>query len=209
MPTFMVSPRDYTLRTTTGHVIHFKADEPTLVPDVVVNDALAVNILPTEGRVQRGESGAYGPSSGAAAITGTLKDALILSTIEQLAKENDSHNFNAGGQPKLGVVNTMTGIRISGGELTKYWDRYREIKSTNSPMPRHPQLDRVQDLQTLTTRKQLLEYASEIDFPASEVNRVSVKDAKEKLLQATLNYHVPVAPVDSDKPDTTTLVDSD
>lgn len=209
MPTQMVSPRDYTLRTLSGHVIFFPANQPVSVPDVAVSDALAVNILPVQ-TLQTSEPALRGPVS-LPAISGTLRDALILSVIDVLVKENDSINFNAGGQPKLSVVNGLTGVRLSGGELTKYWDRYREIKSTNSPMPSHPQMHLVQELQAMTTRKQLVEFARDIQFPESEVTRVgSVKEAKERLLQAVLNYHPPVADTPAPgAPDLHTLVDQD
>lgn len=186
MPVKMVSPRDYTLRTRTGHVIHFPANVPVHVPDVVVSEALAVNILPTS-TVDTPE-----PSHGvvrAETITGTLRDALIFNGILQLVKENDSASFNAGGQPKLTALNALTGIRITGGELSKYWDRYREIVGTNSPFPTHPKLDLVVELQSLTTRKQLLEFANDHGIPEGDVKRhQTIKEAKEALLQATLSF---------------------
>jgi|ADGO01.1.fsa_nt_gi hypothetical protein len=201
MPVMMVSPRDYTLRTTSGHVIAFKANVPQLVPDVVVSDAMAVNILPCEGKAVDNDRPADGVVK-MPALPSTLRDALVLTVIDQLVRENDTANFNAGGQPKLAVVNELTGVRLSSGELSKYWDRYREIKYNNESLPTHKHLSLVMELQSLTTRKQLIEFARDIRFPTREVERQpSVKDAKALLLNAVLNYHEPLASVEEAKAD--------
>lgn len=200
MPIMMVSPRDYTLRSLTGYVIFYPANQPTHTPDEVVSEAMAVNILPVEkyDREMPAPRGALKESR----VTGTLRDALILNAIEELVKENDVSNFNAGGSPKLAALNGATGLRLSGPESSKYWTRYREIKGTNSPLPQHPRMESVLELQRLTTRKQLLEYASEIGFPESEVSRRPLKEAKEALMQATINY---VEVATSLEPDTGSL----
>lgn len=188
MPVHMVSPRDYTLRTLTGHVIFFPQDVPVLVPDIAVQDAMAVNILPTRMVDTAAAEQASDVVSHTSVIPATLRDAVILRTITELVKENDPATFNAGGQPKLAVLNGRTGIRLSGGELSKYWDRYREIKGTNSPVPTHPRVESVMELQTLTTRKQLVEFASEIGVNEKEVTRRTIKEAKEFLMAATIAY---------------------
>lgn len=187
----MVSPRDYTLRTRTGHTIAFKADVPRHVPPEVVTEAMAVNILPVESTSNLGDSPAGYVKTN---VTGTLREALVLHAIVELVRENDSGNFNAGGQPKVGALNAATGLKLSGTEVSKFWDRYREIKSTNSPLPQHPRMAQVLELQSLSTRKQLIEYAKDIGFPETEVSRrPSIKEAKEVLMNATINYIEPLA----------------
>lgn len=205
MPIFMVSPRDYTLRTLHGHVIHFPAETPVSVPDSVVSEALAVNIMPArEGHVAARE-GAAGTVSQPIVLTATLRDAIIFQTIKDLVAENDTANFNAGGQPKVAVLNGLTGIRLSGTELTKYWDRYREIVGSNSPLPTHPNAENVMELQRLTTRKQLIEFAEAISVDRKEVERrSSIKEAKEHLMSAAIAYNETATAF---APDTSSLVE--
>ena len=186
----MISPRDYVLRTRSGHTIAFKANTPRRVPPECVSEAMAVNILPVEVKPELGDSPAGYVKTH---VTGTLREALVLNAIVELVRENDSSNFNAGGQPKVHALNAATGLKLSGSEVSKYWDRYREIQSTNSPMPKHPRMEQVLELQTLTTRKQLVEYASEIGIPENEVTRRTVKEAKEVLMNATINHVEPLA----------------
>lgn len=182
----MVSPRDFTLRTTRGHVIRFKANEPVTVADDVVSQALAVNIMPVEGGVEFDSPAGQRVSH--KTMPGTLRDAVILRTIQELVKDNDATNFNAGGQPKLSVVNAATGVHLSGSELSKYWERYRELIGTNSPFPTHPKLENVVELQTLTTRKQLQEYAEENGIDVDLIKGKSTKAAKELLMAATVSH---------------------
>jgi hypothetical protein len=152
----MICPRDYTLRSKTGATIAFEAGKPTNVPDDIVPDALAVNIVPASGEGIDDES----PVGAATAqITGTLRDALIFQAIAQLVKTNASEDFDGGGQPKPHAISARAGIAVSASERVKYWNRYREIVGTNSEIPNHPNVNAVLDLQSLSTRKQLKEFA--------------------------------------------------
>lgn len=65
------------------------------------------------------------------------------------------------------------------------------------------------ELQRLTTRKQLIEFAADIDVPASEVTKRSLRQAKEFLMSATIAYMEAAAASDDDPPpvDTRTLAE--
>lgn len=197
MPIDMVSPRDYTLRTLQGHVIFYPANTPTPTPDSVVHEAMAVNILPAANRPDGSKGESVGVVSAPVSIPASLRDAVILGTIAEMVKENDTSMFNAGGQPKLAALNARTGVRLAGTELTKYWDRYREIIGSNSPFPTHPRVESVMELQRLTTRKQLVEFAEEIGISKAEVERRTIKEAKELLMGATIAYMETAAAIDT------------
>lgn len=210
MPVNMVSLRDYTLRTKTGHTIFFPAGKPTQVPDEVVAEAMAVNIVPSE-HIDLEQAPLKFRQVGTQTITGSLRDSLIFGAIEELVRENDPSNFNAGGQPKVSAVAEATGVKLGGGELSKYWERYREIKATNADLPVHPRTENVLELQGLASRSQLVEYAKDMGFDAKLIDKKSIKEAKEILMHLTINYHesasAPERPANA--PNTSTLVEQD
>lgn len=209
MAILMVSPRDYTLRTLHGHVIGFEAGVPTPVAEAAVAEALAVNIVPATKIDMELEAAGGAVRSGSLAMNATLRDAVIFSVIDDMVKENDPENFNAGGQPKHAALRAATGLPLTGAEVAKYWDRYREIIGSNSPLPYHPRAESVMELQRLTTRKQLIEFAADIDVPASEVTKRSLRQAKEFLMSATIAYMEAATASDDDPPpvDTRTLAE--
>jgi hypothetical protein len=49
MPQFILH-RNYVLRTTNGHAIGFVANEPTNVPEICVEDAVAIGARPVDPR---------------------------------------------------------------------------------------------------------------------------------------------------------------
>lgn len=194
MPVPMVSLRDYTLRTPSGHTLAFRARKPTMVPDELVAAAMAVNIVPTK---EYENEEMPGDSKKRAGIVGGLRDSIVLQAMKQLVEENEHTNFNAGGQPKLAVVNERTGLRLAGGELAKYWERFREIQSTNDDFPTHPRMEDVLELQGLTSRKSLLEFADAIKVDRNQLDKKSIREMKELLMYAAIHYNeaVDAAPV--------------
>lgn len=208
MPVPMISLRNYTLRSKTGHVIFFEGGVPTNVPEEVVAEALAVNIIVTDS-TDREAALKYRSTDTQSSITGTLRDAIIFAAIEDLVRENDPDNFNAGGQPKVGALAQATGLKLTGGESSKYWERFRELKATNSDLPQHPRVENVLELQRLTTRAQLTSYAKDMGFDVKMIDKKSLKEAKEALMYATINYHEAATPAPAPRLDTSTLEDND
>lgn len=205
MPVPMLSLRNFTLRTKSGHTIFFEGGVVTPVPEEIVAEALAVNIVVTDS-TDRENQLKFKSADIQSNITGSLRDSLILGAIEELVRENDTDNFNAGGQPKVAALAHATGLKLGGGEASKYWERYREIKSTNADLPSHPRVENVLELQRLTTRAQLTSYAKDMGFDFKGLDKKSLKEAKEALMYATINYHEAATPAPS-APDTSTLVE--
>jgi hypothetical protein len=184
MSVLMVCPRDYTLRTTLGHTIAFKADEPTPVPDSAYQEALSKNILPA--KVPRGEGAAFEMAH--AEITGTLRDALVFDAIETLVKRNNVEDFGGGG-PKAAALARETGIQLSSREAANYYTRYKQIKAENSELPSHPNVELVRELQGLTTRKQLEAFATDIGVAIPPTKGKALSEVKSSLLYAIVNQN--------------------
>lgn len=179
----MICPRDYTLRTRTGHCIRFEAGVPTNVPDDLVADALAMNIVPRER--PDNEKPAFGLVT--ANITGSLRDALIFRAITEIVARNNHEEFDGGGVPKLVALNQATGLSLGTAERSKYWARYLELTGTNSELPTHPNVELVIDLQALTSRKQLEEFAKEAGIDFTKLSGKPLKEIKTQLLSYVIN----------------------
>lgn len=193
----MVCPRDYTLRSNTGYTIQFVAGEPTPVPDSLVPLAMSLNILPAEDHDD--EQPVFGLLK--STVTGSLRDALVLHSIDALVKRNSPEDFNAGGAPKAAALASETGVSISAQEVSKYWDRYREIIGTNAEIPNHPSVELVRDLQQISTRKQLVEFCKEYGIAYEKHESKPLKDLKQIVLSLIINQKT--LPV-SDKPNSLT-----
>lgn len=201
MPTIdMICARDYTLRTKLGHAIKFTAGEPTPVPESAYAEAISKNIVPAQ--KQDSDKPVFGFVH--AEITGTLRDALILEAIHELVERNDVEDFAGGGVPKAAAISRTIGISISAREVTKYHDIYRQVTAENGTMPTHPQVEVVRELQSLSTRKQMEEFAREQDISLPETKGKSVKEVKALLLEQVVNQQTvpPAADKDYVKPST-------
>lgn len=195
MSIMMVCPRDYTLRTTLGHTIAFKANEPISVPDSCYQEALSKNILPA--KVQNSDDPAFELAH--AEITGTLRDALVFEAIELLVKRNNVEDFGGGGVPKAAAIFAETGVQLSSREAGGFWIRYKQIKAENADLPTHPNVELVRELQSLSTRKQLEAFAVDIgvDVPATKGKPLS--EVKSAMLYAIVNQNQ--APLETGKAD--------
>lgn len=200
MPIPMICSRDYTLRTKLGHTIRFVAGEPTSVPESAYAEAIAKNIVPAQRPSD--DKPAFGMVH--AEITGTLRDAMIYGAIDELVKRNQTEDFTGGGVPKAAAITDAIGIPISSGEVGRYWTNYREMVAENSDLPSHPQVEVVRELQALSTRKQMEEFASEHDIRLPNTKGKSVKELKSVLLHQVIGQQVAPAhdPGEYKKPDT-------
>lgn len=198
----MICPRDYTLRTTLGHVIKFEAGEPTPVPEAAYHEAIAKNILPV--KEKNGESSAFGMAT--AEITGSLRDALVYDAIRVLVARNHVEDFTGGGMPKAAAIQKEVGVQVSAQETSKYWAGYKQIIGENGDFPTHPNVETVRELQGLGTRKQLEQFAEDIGVPLPATKGKSLSEMKSILLYTIINQHqaplTAAAPDEYKKPDT-------
>lgn len=178
----MICPRDYTLRTRTGHTIRFEAGVPSPVPESAYQEALAKNIIPVERPSD--DNNAFGMVH--ADITGTLRDAIIYQAIETLVHRNNAEDFG-GGKPKATAMSIETGLSLSASEVGKYWNNYKQLVAENEALPTHPRVEVVRELQACATRKQLTEFAEEHGINMPKAQGKTVKELKELLLNAVVN----------------------
>lgn len=198
MSTKMVCPRDFVLRSTSGHTVAFKANVPQDVPDVLYAEALSFNIIPASGQAEDQDTPA---PQGTVQIMGPLRDALIFNAIVELVKRNSSEDFDGGGVPKVASIADLSGVKLGAPERTKYWGLYREIIGSNGEIPTHPNVVLVQDLQGLTSRDQLEAFAKDHELNIDSVKGRSNRELKEALLAQVINKQAPVT-LTEEKPKT-------
>ncbi len=182
----MICPRNYLLRTLSGHMIRFQADVPKFVPDSVVSDALAVNILPVEGKVRGEDTPSDHRKPVRVEITGALRDAIVLRAISDLAVRNDTKDFDGGGRPKIPAITELTGLAINAKEREVYWEKYKQLKSDGEDMPDHKHADIVTEIQYLRTPKELLEYAELLGLDPAVFKGWPLAEQKQALISAAL-----------------------
>lgn len=179
----MVCQRDYILRTRTGHTIQFFAGVPTPVPESIYAEALAKNIVPVKPKSEDEAVFTLINSN----ITGTLRDALVYQTLQQVAERNQPEDFTGGGVPKAAVISGEVGISLSASEVNRYWTNYRQMLSENETLPTHPQMEMVRELQSLSTRKQMEEFAADHGISVPRAKGKTLKEFKELLMHHTIN----------------------
>jgi hypothetical protein len=187
--TLMVCPRNFTLRTTLGHTIQFKAGEPTPVPNEVVELALAVNILPAPNQALPAHN--EGHASGftkIAAMPQLLREAIVMRCLDELVRENNPANFSGGGRPKPASIRERCAIDVSATETNKAWERYRELKANNEDLPSHRNLDLIYDIQQTSSPKTLREFAQELDMPPAEYTGLSVTELKAAVVAYAVKF---------------------
>jgi len=116
--TWVVSNRNYTLRTTLAHTIFFAAGKATRCPNSVLDQAIAVGIIPCDQ--------ADMPGDGLDDIlpveaTGSARIRQIRTVIEALMRRNGRNDFTASGLPNLAVVCDALHYKIDITEMGKVW----------------------------------------------------------------------------------------
>lgn len=119
--TEVVSNRNYNLATTKGHCVYFKKGIPKQCPNVILEDAIAVGIIPTDENDIPGVGDDILPVE----ATGSARIQQIRDIIEALMRRNGRGDFTASGLPSKKVVENALGYRIDETELNKVWGTMR------------------------------------------------------------------------------------
>lgn|GEM_PF-6910207 len=186
MSVLMTCARHYTLRTKAGHCIRFQPNVPTSVPDSIVSEALAVNILPVDGQETQVADGS-GTVPQKVVVSGILRDALALHCIDDIVKMNDVEQFDGGGRPKVAAINNATGLSLTANERNKYWEKYRTLKSEGEELPTHKALATVLEIQSINTPTGIKEYADALGVPQDNVLGHPIAVQKQVLLKAAVS----------------------
>src|SRR5690606_17301070 len=158
-----------------GHILYFEADVPRPVPDCCVEEALAVNIIPCDGGFAPEAEETAPRVMRSAVMSPELREAPLLNAIDELYREAEVENFDAGQRPKTNAIIERSGLELTASERTKLWDKYRDLKAENADLPRPKNFELVADVQRLTTKRDLLMAAADLGVPEKLVKGATLK----------------------------------
>lgn len=188
MPIYMKCARNFTLRSLSGHIIHFKADTPCPVPDSCVDEALAVNIIPCDGGYAPEGVEVLPKTLRITAMSGELREALLLHAIDEIYREASPKDFDGGARPKTHAISERAGVEITAIERTKLWDKYRDLKGSNSDLPRPRNFDMVVDVQRITSKTELLSFGETLGMDTALLKGSTLKEVKSAVIAAAVQY---------------------
>lgn len=123
--TWVQSNRNITLNTLKGHTIFFLSGRKQLCPNIVLEDAMAIGIIPVDQKNLPSEDDSILPVE----ITGSARVNQIRDVLEALIRRNGRNDFTASGLPNLKVVNRTLGYDIDLTEMTKVWAAIEKAKA--------------------------------------------------------------------------------
>ena len=127
MPMFTLN-RDYPLQGF-GHSINFRKGEPTWVPPLLVNAAVAIGAVSEDGPVD-----VLGPEPEVhVPMTPDERETLLVAAFEQMEARNGDpafrEDFNAQGLPHVKALAKIVGFTPMTKERNELWQKYREQKA--------------------------------------------------------------------------------
>lgn len=121
----MVMQRNFTVRSTKGHVIQFTKGEATYVPPVVVEECMQHGALPVDGEVLP----VHEDPVEAPIPEGPAREQAILDAITKLVKANKRNDFGASGRPKVVVIERMVDFDITERERDQVWEKFTAARA--------------------------------------------------------------------------------
>ena len=122
MPIFKLN-RNYTLRSLYGHVVTFEKGKEVFVPNIVVNECVAIGAEQMDGTPD-----VLGPEEvSAKPMSPDEREAAVLAAFEKLAKKNERSDFNGAGMPTDKAVEREAGFKVDQKELKSLWQKRREL----------------------------------------------------------------------------------
>ena len=118
MPVEMVLHYDHRVASLTGRVVVFKADEPRMVADEVVDECIAIGAKRTDGKPKAP------PPKPQPNVqpSGVARADAIKETLAKLKLKNNANDFAGTGRPKVDAVSRDVGFKVDAQEVTKLWD---------------------------------------------------------------------------------------
>jgi hypothetical protein len=123
-PVQMVLDRNFTVRSTLGHMITFTKNVPISIPTVMVRSCAEIGAKRVDG---------------ADAMPAEIEEAKLAqpidpghrledvrAAIEQIIERNDIDEFTAGGTPKTAAVTSEVGYKIDRTEVIRAWKQRNE-----------------------------------------------------------------------------------
>jgi hypothetical protein len=122
----MKMPRDYMLRTISGHMVKFEANVARDVPVDCVEAAIAVGAVFDDGA-------AFIPSekreAGVEPKYGFEREEDIFKACETIIEKASPDDFTASSAPKLDAVNRELGYSVERREVNKVWRKLQEARA--------------------------------------------------------------------------------
>lgn len=122
----MTLHRNFVLRTTKGHAIRFKKGEPSLVPAVCVEDAVAIGAI----AVEDGEADVIPEEEVAPVLTPTERLAEINKAFVTMTRRQERNDFTGNGIPNIKKLEQIVGFEVHSKERDSAWKAFR-IKMEN------------------------------------------------------------------------------
>jgi len=121
--------RNYTLRSTLGHMLTFKKNEPMPIPLSLVRACAEIGAERVDGVDPFEEKEASRP---AMPIDPSHRLGDISSALIDIVERNDNADFTASGIPKTSAVSVAVGYKVDRNEVMKAWQiRSEEIAEAN------------------------------------------------------------------------------
>jgi len=122
----MVMDRNYTVRSTLGHMVSFTKGEPIQVPQIMVRSCGEHGARRTDGDDVFAPPPEAPRQKQAVDPGERLED--VRAAIERIIERNDINDFTAGNSPKTPAVSKEVGYKVDYTEVTKAWQQINEDK---------------------------------------------------------------------------------
>lgn len=127
----MVMDRNYTVRSTLGHIITFKKGEPTLVVASMVRSCAEVGARRVDGEEAIKPVEEEDVAQAQQAVDPGQRMDDVRAAIDKLVEKNDVDDFTAGGSPKVASVSEVVGYKIDRTEVARAWKQRNEELAEN------------------------------------------------------------------------------
>lgn len=118
-PRKMMTNRNYNLRSTKGYIVDFKANEPTIVPSLVIEEAIGIGAAFCE------EDANFFPqnnvNTAAEPLYGFERKEAVLTACNRMIERNDPDEFTSTGLPKMKVIESEVGFSVDRKEVNETW----------------------------------------------------------------------------------------
>lgn len=124
----MVLDRNYTVRSTLGHMITFKKDQPMDIPVTMVRSCAEIGAKRVDGKDSLSVAAEEKPSQ--PVDPGQRLDD-VRAAIEAIVERNDVDDFTAGNKPKVAAVTEQAGYKVDQNEVNRAWNQRNEELASN------------------------------------------------------------------------------
>lgn len=126
MPATFVLNRNHVIYSLTGHVVSFRRDVETAVPDAVIPEAVAIGaerVDKKQGALVTDESDLPPP------MADNVKDAKVMEAIKMMFERNVRGDFGGGGYPSHKVLSGLVGFEVDVRMRDRLWDEFQKRRA--------------------------------------------------------------------------------